>query len=71
LTRADALAAAGRTSATVMGGVVVMLAFAGLLEGFGRQLVQATELRYAIAAATGVWWAWYFYVPREGSNERV
>jgi uncharacterized membrane protein SpoIIM required for sporulation len=65
--RADALAEAGRISATVMGGVVVMLLLAGLLEGFGRQLVEATEARYAIAAVTAAWWLYYFYVPRDAS----
>jgi uncharacterized membrane protein SpoIIM required for sporulation len=64
MSRADAMAAAGRVAATVMAGVVVMLALAGLLEGFGRQLVEVTEVRYAIAAGTGIWWAYYFYVPR-------
>jgi len=69
LTRADALAVAGRTSATVMAGVVVMLMFAGLLEGFGRQLIAVTEFRYAIALGMGVWWLFYFYLPR-GGHER-
>ena len=65
--RADALAEAGRLSATVMAGVVVMLLLAGLLEGFGRQLVEAAEARYAIAAVTAAWWLTYFYVPRDAS----
>jgi uncharacterized membrane protein SpoIIM required for sporulation len=68
--RADALAVAGRTSAIVMAGVVVMLGFAGLLEGFGRQLIVVTELRYAVALATGLWWALYFYLPRQAVDER-
>ena len=39
-----------------MAGVVVMLLFAGLLEGFGRQLIEPTLARYAIAAVTaGLW----------------
>jgi hypothetical protein len=40
--RLDAIAEAGRHAATVMGGVVVMLFVAGLLEGFGRQLITFT-----------------------------
>ncbi|HEY4125603.1 MAG TPA: stage II sporulation protein M [Rhizomicrobium sp.] len=59
--RLDALSTAGRQAAIVMGGVVVMLAFAGLLEGFGRQLITSTPWRYAIAAATAIIWATYFY----------
>ncbi len=43
-----ALSGAGRTAAQVMAGVIVMLICAGLLEGFARQLVQETAMRYAI-----------------------
>jgi uncharacterized membrane protein SpoIIM required for sporulation len=61
VTRMQALTAAGRRAAVVMAGVVVMLAVAGLLEGFGRQLVDSTVLRYAIGAAMAVLWGTYFY----------
>ena len=64
--RMDAAVEAGRTAAIAMGGVVVMLMFAGLLEGFGRQLIVDTGLRYAVAAATAVLWGLYFYAPRPG-----
>lgn len=64
--RLDAAVEAGRTAAIAMGGVVVMLMFAGLLEGFGRQLIVDTGLRYAVAAATAVLWGLYFYAPRPG-----
>jgi len=67
--RFEALTAAGRQAAIVMGGVVVMLAFAGLLEGFGRQLIVSTPWRYAIALATAFLWAFYFYGrPAEGER---
>ena len=62
--RIDALAEAGRHAAVVMGGVVVMLFLAGLLEGFGRQLITATPARYGVAAATALMWCLYFYGPR-------
>lgn len=61
MSRLDALAAAGRQAAVVMCGVVVMLAVAGLLEGFGRQLIASTPWRYGIAATTAVIWGSYFY----------
>lgn len=64
-TRADAAAHAGRRAAMVMGGVVVMLFAAGLLEGFARQLIRNDLVRYAVAAATGIFWAGYFYLPRK------
>ncbi|HZW75729.1 MAG TPA: stage II sporulation protein M, partial [Caldimonas sp.] len=62
--RADALAAAGRTAALVMAGVVIMLAVAGLLEGFARQLITSTPIRYTIAIATGAFWLSYYYLGR-------
>ncbi|VXB68263.1 stage II sporulation protein M [Brevundimonas sp. G8] len=64
--RMDAAVEAGRTAAIAMGGVVVMLMFAGLLEGFGRQLIVDTGLRYGVAAATAVIWGLYFYAPIPG-----
>jgi len=62
--RLAAAADAGRIGALVMGGAVVMLGCAGLLEGFGRQLITSTPFRYAIAFATAVIWGGYFYYPR-------
>jgi uncharacterized membrane protein SpoIIM required for sporulation len=66
--RLDAIAEAGRHAATVMGGVVVMLFLAGLLEGFGRQLITLTLARYAVAAITAVMWGAYFY-GRRGARQ--
>ncbi len=63
-TRLEAASAAGRSSASVLAGVVVMLFFAGLLEGFGRQLITNDWVRYAIAASTLTIWLAYFYLPR-------
>ncbi len=63
-TRLQAAAAAGRAAALAMAGVVVMLFVAGLLEGFGRQLITSDLVRYAIAAASAVVWGLYFYGPR-------
>jgi uncharacterized membrane protein SpoIIM required for sporulation len=64
LARLDAAAKAGRRAGTLMGGVLVMLIVAGLLEGVGRQLIQNDLARYAIAAVTAVLWPAYFYAPR-------
>lgn len=62
--RLDAASEAGRTAGVAMAGVVVMLLLAGLLEGFGRQLITDPFARYGVAAATGLLWAAYFYAPR-------
>lgn len=63
-TRLDAAVESGRTAAIAMAGVVVMLFVAGLLEGFGRQLIADTAVRYTVAAVTGLIWFAYFYGPR-------
>ena len=63
-TRMEAAAHAGRRAGTAMAGVVIMLFVAGLLEGLGRQLIQADLLRYGVAATSAVAWGLYFYAPR-------
>ena len=63
-TRMEAATHAGRTAALVMGGVVVMLLVAGLLEGFGRQLITADLVRYGIGLGMLSFWLLYFYLPR-------
>ena len=64
MNRLDAITQAGRTAGAVMCGVIIMLVCAGLLEGFGRQLIENTVVRYTIAAVTGLFWIMYFYGPR-------
>lgn len=59
-----ALSAAGRTAAQVMAGVIVMLICAGLLEGFARQLIQSTPVRYAIGYGILTLWLAYFFAFR-------
>ncbi len=60
-TRLTAAAEAGKSASMVLAGVVVMLAIAGLLEGFGRQLITQDFIRYLIAAASAFVWGVYFY----------
>lgn len=62
LTRLAAAAEATRKIALAVAGVVVMLFVAGLLEGFGRQLITDDGLRYLIAAVSGAFWVAYFYM---------
>ena len=62
--RIDALSDAGRHAALVMVGVVIMLGVAGLLEGYGRQLITSTPIRYGIAVTSAVAWLSYFYARR-------
>ena len=55
---------AGRRAAQVMAGAVLMLVCAGLLEGYGRQLVTAPAARAAIGAAMLLLWLAYFLLKR-------
>jgi uncharacterized membrane protein SpoIIM required for sporulation len=57
-------AAAGKRAGALMGGVLVMLLCAGMLEGLGRQLIQNDLTRYAIAGTTAVLWPAYLYLFR-------
>jgi uncharacterized membrane protein SpoIIM required for sporulation len=71
LTRMAAAARAGRTAAAAMVGVTVMLLFAGLLEGIGRQTITSDVTRYAIGGGMLVLWLAYFYlfrVVRDGES---
>lgn len=67
-TRTDATVTAGLRGAAAMGGAVVMLAIAGLLEGIGRQVVVSDLLRYAIGFMMLAAWLLYFYLPRARST---
>ncbi|MDO9369011.1 MAG: stage II sporulation protein M [Sphingopyxis sp.] len=62
--RLQAAAEAGRTAGKVMVGVILMLFVAGLLEGFGRQLITDTMLRYTIGSLMLLFWVAYYYIPR-------
>jgi len=55
-----AAAQGGRLAALVMAGVVLMLAVAGLLEGYARQLVEDPIARGAIGVTMGLAWLTYF-----------
>jgi uncharacterized membrane protein SpoIIM required for sporulation len=65
--RLTALSRAGRTAGKVMVGVILMLLCAGLLEGFGRQLITDTAVRYAIGGTLLIGWLTYYYAPRRSA----
>lgn len=64
LSRMRAAAKAGRVAASAMVGVAIMLLTAGLLEGFGRQLITSDGLRYAVGGGFLALWLVYFYLVR-------
>ena len=58
-----AASASGKRAATVMVGVVLMLAIAGLLEGYARQLFDQPLARAGIGVSMLVTWIGYFLWP--------
>ncbi|NJS14995.1 MAG: stage II sporulation protein M [Sphingopyxis sp.] len=67
--RMTALSQAGRTAGKAMVGVILMLLCAGLLEGFGRQLITDTAVRYAIGGTLLIGWLAYYYAPRRPHHD--
>jgi len=63
-----ATAASGRRAALVMAGAVLMLAVAGLLEGYARQLVADPLSRGAIGGTMLLLWLAYFLFVRDRSR---
>ena len=60
MTRIESLATQGKVAAQIAIGAMIMLFVAGILEGGFRQLIQATEWRFAIGGFTGLIWLSYF-----------
>lgn len=60
----DAAARAGQRASVVMAGVLIMLAIAGLLEGFARQLIDHTPSRLALGFGMLAFWLVYFFLFR-------
>ena len=68
LSRLSAAASSGKSAATAMVGVVLMLLVAGLLEGVGRQTVSDDLTRYATGLLMLLFWIAYFYAPRKRAD---
>jgi uncharacterized membrane protein SpoIIM required for sporulation len=66
-----AAAESGRRAAQVMAGVVLMLVFAAMLEGYGRQLVAETTSRSIIGGFMLVFWLVYFFAFRPRGEGRL
>ena len=60
-TRLENLALAGPDAGRLAGGTMALFAFAGLIEGFFRQLVTDPAARYALATANAVLLGLYFW----------
>lgn len=69
MTRMESLRSKSEQAAIILGGVVVMMMVAGLIEGFLRQLIQADWLRYTIGGGMLTFWLLYFFLPRKSLDE--
>jgi uncharacterized membrane protein SpoIIM required for sporulation len=58
--RLDSLVIRGRIAAQIVIGAILLFFIAAILEGGFRQLVQSTDWRFAIGAASGLVWLSYF-----------
>ena len=69
MTRMESMRSKAEQAAIILGGVIIMMFVAGLLEGFGRQLIQNDWLRYGIGGAMLVFWLTYFFLPRKAWDQ--
>ena len=65
MTRMESMRSKAEQAAIILGGVIVMMFVAGLLEGFGRQLIQNDWVRYGIGGSMLTFWLLYFFLPRK------
>jgi uncharacterized membrane protein SpoIIM required for sporulation len=65
MTRMESLRSKADQAAIILGGVVVMMLVAGLLEGFGRQLIDTDWVRYTVGGIMLTFWMLYFFLPRK------
>ena len=68
--RVESLAIHGRVAARIGLGAVFLFLVAAILEGGFRQLVQSTQLRYAIGWGIGLLWLIYFARAGRGSEDQ-
>ena len=64
MTRMESIRSKAEQASIILGGVVVMMFVAALIEGFGRQLINSDWLRYGIGGTMLVFWLLYFFLPR-------
>jgi len=65
MTRMESMRSKAEQAAIILGGVVIMMFVAGLLEGFGRQLIDNDWIRYGIGGMMLTFWLVYFFLPRK------
>jgi len=69
MTRMESLRSKAEQAAIILGGVIVMMFVAGLIEAFGRQLINNDFIRYGIGGAMLIFWLVYFFLPRKEADQ--
>ncbi len=68
MSRKDRIVQKGRSASVIAIGAILMLLIASILEGFGRQLVQDTAIRYLIGGVALSLWAYCFTAIGRGGS---
>lgn len=68
MTRMESIRSKSEQASIILGGVVIMMFVAGLIEAFGRQLINNDWLRYGIGGSMLIFWLLYFFIPRRELN---
>jgi len=69
MTRMESIRSKAEQASIILGGVVLMLFIAGMLEGFARQLIKSDALRYGIGTIMLALWLLYFFLPRKALEQ--
>ncbi len=69
MSRMESLRSKSEQASIILGGVVVMMFVAGLIEAFGRQLINNDWIRYGIGGSMLIFWLVYFFLPRKSLEQ--
>jgi len=69
MTRMESIRSKAEQASIILGGVVVMMLVAGLIEGFGRQLIDNDWIRYGVGGSMLIFWLLYFFLPRKALEQ--
>lgn len=69
MSRMESLRSKSEQASIILGGVIVMMFVAGLIEAFGRQLINNDWIRYGIGGSMLIFWLVYFFLPRKSLEQ--
>ena len=69
MSRMESLRSKSEQASIILGGVIVVMFVAGLIEAFGRQLINNDWIRYGIGGSMLIFWLVYFFLPRKSLEQ--